>query len=205
MKRRTSFLAAALAADAVVLGAGAAGAATITFGTANSGDFTGPVTEAGFTYEKLSGGLFVAGVGNPSPDMEGEESARGGVLDFKAAGGGSFDFDQIDYTAVSSETGNQTLEVEGFEGGNLVATDSFTLANTTDYAWMTELASALAGRSIDDLQITLAGGADGFQAIDNVVLTPVSGVPEPAAWALMVLSFFGLGGALRARRSSALA
>ena len=53
----------------------------ITFETAPSGaGFTGPVTENGFTYSTLSGGLFVNGLGNPGQDMEGNEDTGGGVL-----------------------------------------------------------------------------------------------------------------------------
>ena len=35
---------------------------------------------------------------------------------------------------------------------------------------------------------------------DLATTTPGGGVPEPAAWAMMLLGFFGLGSALRARR-----
>jgi hypothetical protein len=31
---------------------------------------------------------------------------------------------------------------------------------------------------------------------------PAGGVPEPESWALMIVGFFGLGGALRARRTA---
>jgi hypothetical protein len=37
------------------------------------------------------------------------------------------------------------------------------------------------------------------------VVIPIGGVPEPASWGLMLLGFFGLGSALRARRQRALA
>jgi hypothetical protein len=49
----------------------AAHAADITFATAPYGSgFTGPVTEAGFTYSKASGSLFVNTWGKPGADME---------------------------------------------------------------------------------------------------------------------------------------
>jgi hypothetical protein len=46
----------------------------------------------------------------------------------------------------------------------------------------------------------LFGQAPGFAQIASDV-----GVPEPATWAMMILGFFGLGAALRSRRSPALA
>jgi hypothetical protein len=40
----------------------------------------------------------------------------------------------------------------------------------------------------------------GFLQFDNIVLASVSAVPEPATWAMMILGFFGVGGALRVTR-----
>ncbi|MGH6985590.1 MAG: PEP-CTERM sorting domain-containing protein [Caulobacteraceae bacterium] len=210
MVGRSAFVAAAIGALGLSAGGalGSASAATITFEAAPFGQFSGPATEAGFTYKTLSGSLFVDGFGNPGQEMEGAYTG-GGVLDIEDAGGGDFTFDQLDYAAYSTDgAGSETLVVQGFEDGSLVASDSYSLSNTSNdtndtYAnWTTEFASALAGQRIDDLQITLAAQAGGdypLQAIDNVVLTPV---PEPAAWALMLAGFFGLGGVFRARRST---
>lgn len=36
-------------------------------------------------------------------------------------------------------------------------------------------------------------------------ISQLIGIPEPASWALMLCGFFGLGGALRARRRTAVA
>jgi hypothetical protein len=47
------------------------------------------------------------------------------------------------------------------------------------------------GPQASDLAFTLSGSP--------------AGVPEPASWAMMLLGFFGLGGALRARRRMTLA
>src|SRR2546423_3932217 len=54
---------------------------TITFETAPVGSFSGPVTENGFTYSKLSGALLINPllVGNPGKDAAGTISG-GGVL-----------------------------------------------------------------------------------------------------------------------------
>ena len=90
----------ALAAMVVVASALAlpALASTITFETANVGLFTGPVTESGFTYSKLSGVLLVNPllVGNPGKDAEGTISG-GGVLKIVSAAGGNFNFNALDF------------------------------------------------------------------------------------------------------------
>ncbi|HEY2357687.1 MAG TPA: PEPxxWA-CTERM sorting domain-containing protein, partial [Phenylobacterium sp.] len=45
--------------------------------------------------------------------------------------------------------------------------------------------------SLRQVEITTTGGG---------VVRGGGGVPEPASWAMMILGFFGLGSALRARR-----
>src|SRR5438045_306632 len=111
---------AAIAATVVASGlASPAVANTITFETADTGGFTGPVTENGFTYSTLSGGLLVLTNGNPGQDMAGLEFSGGGVLRIVSASGGDFTFDGLDFAA-SGSTGSQTLMVEGFLGGSSV-------------------------------------------------------------------------------------
>jgi hypothetical protein len=168
---------------------------TITYETANLGVFTGPVTENGFTYSTLSGSLFVSPFGT-GHDAEGFQSAGGGVLKIVSATGGNFNFNALDFAAFDfSGTGSQTLKVEGFLGGSSVGVDQYTLANTKIFDpkygnWTTEAASALAGKTISEFDITLnasnAAGSISNENIDNVVLTPVlAQVPEPASLALL--------------------
>lgn len=200
--RRTLAIAAMAVASAL---ASPAFANTITFETAPGGpNFTGPVTEAGFTYSTLSGALFVNRFGNPGQDMEGDQEVGGGVLKIVSASSGNFTFNSIDFAALdSSDTGSQTLSVEGFLGASPVGTDAYTLANTNifnpKYAnWTTEAASVLAGKTLSELDITLnAGGGGSSENIDNVVLTPVSAVPEPASLVLLASGLLGWGFARR--------
>src|SRR5437667_7682537 len=101
---------------------------TITFETAPPLGFTGPVTENGFTYSRLSGGLFVDfAFGNPGRNMEGAGIAGGGgVLKIVSAGGGNFNFAALDFAAFeTSGSGSQTLMVEGFLGGSRIGGDQY--------------------------------------------------------------------------------
>lgn len=196
---------------------GRASASIVTFESAPLGfGFTGPVTEDGFTYETLSGNLFVEDFGNPGQDMEGDVFLGGGALDIvSAVGGETFTFDNLDFSASvgSDYTGSasQTLTVEGLLGGSLVAIDAFVLSNSVNSMnWTTEAAANLAGVTVDELQITLSAGdtAPGDllsafkEAVDNIVFTPTTtAVPEPSSSALFATGMFVLG-LLRRRKHS---
>ena len=152
----------------------------------------------------MSGGLFVNRFGNPGQDMEGDQEVGGGLLAIVSASSGNFTFNSIDFAAfASSDPGSQTLSVEGFLGGSPVGTDAYTLANTNIFNptypnWTTEAASVLAGKTFSELDITLnAGGGSFSENIDNVVLTPVSAVPEPASLVLLTSGVLGWGFARR--------
>ena len=173
---------------------------TITFDTANLGAFAGPVTEDGFTYSKLSGGLLVNQLGNPGRDLEGLATVGGGVVKIVSATGGDFNFNALDFSAFDlSGSGSQTLRVEGFLGGSSVGADQYTLANTKIFNpkydnWTTEAASALAGKSISELDITLkasiAGSGSLFnENIDNLMLTPeLAEIPEPSSLTILAVA-----------------
>jgi PEP-CTERM motif len=189
------FTAVAAIAAAIALSSPAL-ANKITFETASLGVFTGPVTEDGFTYSRVSGGLLINQFGNPAHDAEGLQSAEGGVLKIVSATGDNFNFNALDFAAFDfSGTGSQTLKVEGFLGGSSVGADQYTLANTKVFDpkydnWTPEAAAILAARSISELDITLnasnAAGSISNESIDNVVLTPVLAVvPEPSSLALL--------------------
>ena len=194
---------------------------TITFETAPFGPgFNGPITEAGFTYSKLNGALFVNNLGNPGQDVEGASAvvgaAGGDVLKIVSAALGDFDFDGLDFAAFDlSGTGSQTLKVEGFLGGSSVGVDQYTLANTNKISnskysnWTTEVASVLAGKNISELDITLNANAANSgslfdEAVDNVVLTPEQGaIPEPSSLTLLAAAAGASLVWLRRRRLSA--
>lgn len=195
---------------------------TITFSTASTspigGVFAGAVTEAGFTYSTKSGGLYANTFGNPGNDMEGEDNAGGGVLQIVSATGGDFNFNSLDFSAYSSEPPTTpsflTLTVTGLLGGSTLGSETYTLSTTKTYAptysnWTTEGANVLAGVTLSQLDISLPAGTDGScycywnANIDNVVLTPLSSVPEPGTLALLAAGLLGLGWAMRRRERRA--
>jgi hypothetical protein len=49
------------------------------------------------------------------------------------------------------------------------------------------------------MHTTNASGGHFLAKFDNVALSASAAVPEPGAWALMILGFAGLGAALRRR------
>ena len=57
------------------------------------------------------------------------------------------------------------------------------------------------GSPVDYVTFNGLGGSGGFQ-LDNIVLNDaVAAAPEPATWALMLLGFGFVGGALRSAKS----
>jgi hypothetical protein len=63
---------------------------------------------------------------------------------------------------------------------------------------------AINGQSMKDVTVTGLSGTT-FSAIQNVRIGPVTGVPEPATWAMMLIGFAGIGLATRRRSAAALA
>ena len=92
-------------------------------------------------------------------------------------------------------------QIEVQFGSNDVITAQVNVANHGFTGWMTQTYDFTAASATQTLRFLAVGGPGGLPpiaAIDNVSLT--GGVPEPAAWALMLVGFGGLGAALRHRR-----
>lgn len=85
-----------------------------------------------------------------------------------------------------------SVQFDLYLGGNLVAT-SGSLAPT---ATPTYLASGYGGL-VDEVQVVDSAGSGDYWVMDNVTY---GAVPEPAAWALMLMGVGGIGAGLRSAR-----
>jgi hypothetical protein len=101
--------------------------------------------------------------------------------------------------ATTGTSGSMTF----YNGGDVVATlatDGPTFGQLANRSVLPGATPIAFDSLIADFTITeLSGSADLTSASFGTVLIS-SGAPEPSAWALMLLGFGGLGGALRARR-----
>lgn len=180
---------------ATLLSASLAHASTITFSGAPFGPgFTGPVTEAGFTYSLASGSLYINTDGNPGNNVEPNLGAgTGGTLRIVSATAGLFDFAGIDV----GSAGSGSISVSGYDGATLVGTDSFAGANTGLPGTYTRYTSG----NLDDLtSLLISLPASPETAIDNVVVNSVAAAtPEPSTLALFGTGILGLAGMARRR------
>ena len=136
--------------------------------------------------------------GTNGPQFLGFNGNGGGVdgytetLTFSAAVGTfSADF------ARSAGSNDGEIILSAFNGATLVATSSGSFGALAE--WMS---LSIAGVTFDS--VTWSGSGTDFHpyGVDNVVFGAAQGgVPEPAAWALMLVGFGGLGVALRRRRA----
>ena len=114
----------------------------------------------------------------------------------QSSGGDSFNFSTPVVFNGAYFAGNAfaTVQFQLLLGGSVVATSSILDPSATP----TFLASGYSGL-VDEVDV-LSPSPD-FFVMDDVTYS--GGVPEPAAWALMLIGVAGLGAALRGRRLSA--
>jgi hypothetical protein len=96
---------------------------------------------------------------------------------------------------------NTDVSFDLYLGATLVHTSS-SLAPTSTPAFLSSGYSGL----VDRVVIRDAGPADvlGSFVVDNVTFGPAGSVVEPAAWAMLLVGFTGLGALLRSRRNAPL-
>jgi hypothetical protein len=112
---------------------------------------------------------------------------------FERTDGGLFDFLSIDV----SDFYNSATPID------LVFTFTDSLGAVTTSTLKTDSLRGLQTLSFDrrNLSRFTMNSPTNWVQFDNVVLDTVSAVPEPATWAMMLVGFFTLGGALRTSRS----
>ena len=210
---------AAIGAFALAASAGVAAAATVV-----DGSFEDP---------SLGAGNYAYGVENPGagllPPIAGLTFNNGsGIQSNGSAWGFAAAPDGVQTAFLQSYNGQSqgviTQQITGLTSGQSY-TLTFDIANRPNYAvdplsvsvgtsslgtftpgstaWTTETASFVAsitGTETITWSVGASPNADADIGLDDV---SISSVPEPAAWALMLIGFAGLGGALRLRRQPA--
>lgn len=196
------------------------------FYTANNGSSnTGDVYSYGTTgtTERALGSL-TSGTNSPIYFGGVFTNGLGGTIESLA-----FGYDGEQWRAGSSTTDSLTfqysLDATEVDNGSWTSLASLTFtplviaangATLNGNANRTALAGAASGLAIGAGQSfafrwlnTDSAGSDHGLGVDNFTLTatlaPVAGVPEPSAWALLILGFGTVGGALRRRRVPAFA
>jgi hypothetical protein len=169
---------------------------------------TGADTRFGMTHQYLwklpatpdpDGGAFVVLDGDPKGNGALTQMINGLVV------GKTYTL-SFDWAAaqIRNRTGATTEKlVVGF-GGDTFTTTTLNNPNHGATGWYTVTTHFTATSTSQLLSFLSVGTPTGFPPV--VLLDGVSlAVPEPTSWALMIVGFFGLGGALRSRRRQALA
>jgi hypothetical protein len=123
----------------------------------------------------------------------GPVGSTGGISQAVSTSGGSvytISFDLFNFG------GTTAIFSADFGGSNLLA-----LSDPSDFPYTHYSFTRTAAGSSTTLSFTTQQDPS-YWLLDNVSVTP-GGVPEPAAWALMLTGFFGLGAALRNNRRQA--
>ena len=110
----------------------------------------------------------------------------------------NFGFRAFSFTAGFFQPGTVNL-FDGLNGtGNVIASLGGLLGNPNAFALQTiNIAGTRVGRSVTFV------GPDGTLGVDDFSFTlPGGGVPEPATWAMMLIGFGIVGGAIRGRKAS---
>lgn len=178
------------------------GSVVDTFGNSAGSTYVGaaPYVRSGYQITASDAYLFNT---NPSFTSYYYDWGTGNVMTFKQNGTVTFTFDTpvtafgIDlgtfYQSYPQPTQYAYSVAVGTPGGtfnvNTAATQTLTFFGVTSTSGISS--------------ITLTGGSANFTVFDNVTLASgPTGVPEPAAWALMIMGFGIIGTGVRARRSS---
>ena len=195
------------------LAAVAAAGGTVT----TNADFETPTTDGTVTTVNFSAASGAGpGQGNTTfPILSGGEGKYVSSNFLQSIGAGTLTFT---FASAVAGLGFTTIDLFNPQGSNDISLSVFSGANGTG----TLLGSTTAANfnfqsnftyfmgftsdsnNIGSFVLTNPGGASDVFGVDNIVsakLSPVAAVPEPATWAMMLLGFGFVGGALRSTRN----
>ncbi len=178
-----------------------ASAQTVTFEGQPNTVYNSPITRDGFVIGNPEGQeqhfheIASTGFGLASNGTGVLLNDRDTQIFVAALNGGLFNLASFDIAAAFNNSPGTSFTATGFLGGGTVGTISGSLGEFATFAGF--------GTSTDRVVFNGSGGGGGFE-LDNLKFSAVSGVPEPATWAMMLLGFGAVGASMRRRRMVAL-
>lgn len=125
-----------------------------------------------------------------------------GYGDIYAGASGPTQFGSGGHVAASSSTGGNLASI-GVDGPNqIIIPGGYFPGETMDPVTTTWSGQTISSLGLTPGAYTWTWGSDANGNADSLTLNIAGGVPEPAAWALMLLGMGGLGAVLRARRDN---
>lgn len=154
-----------------------------------------------FTNWAVIDGLGYGASGYANVITSGQQSACGCAADFGqtiTSISSISSFDLVGGNFASAWNDGATLLVEGYLGASLLYSQNFVL-NTSGPS-----ALVFGFNGIDQANFSISGGtpsglpgAGDYFAVDDLQINAAAAVPEPATWAIMLLGFAFIGGAMR--------
>ena len=186
------------ALTALALGAASARASTVVIDFNAGFADTASYSDMGVTFTPIGGGtLTTNNYGNSPNGTKALLATNGNVFpSINALIAGGTNFVSVDLGDFNADA--DAIFLRAYDAGNnLLGSDTFNIAAA--FTGLVTLSVSVAG--IDHVEFGGVGVAGSTVYADNFTYTS-GGVPEPGAWALMLLGFGGLGAMLRSRREA---
>ncbi len=192
-----------------------ANAAIISFG-ALSGPNLAPfssVTESGFTIRSLPGSVAGSvnqqtGLGSLGTPPYLDFYGFGGTIEITRTNNGIFHLNSFDFLGITIANRNmasytvtqyQGVLLQGSETGAPVFSNVWSTIQNSNLNLINRLTIQISDDNLYD-GVSFLGSIDNIDVVEH---DPVSSVPEPAAWAMMIAGFGAIGSMLRRRRKFA--